>query len=56
MQTVTPNITLSTGRTITHSRMANGAQFAQPTTGPVEMTDAEWDEYCTILRAPKVAA
>ncbi len=46
-QPLTPDIVLSTGRTVVHSRMANGAQqagIAGPD-GP-EMTNEEWIEYC----------
>jgi hypothetical protein len=45
---VHPNVTLSTGRVIAHERMENGAQMATPTTGPVEMTEAEWLEYVAL--------
>lgn len=48
-QNTSPDIKLSTGRTITHRRIANGPQIATPTTGPDEMTDAEWIEYCEII-------
>lgn len=43
------DVTLSSGRVIRHERMENGAQMATPTTGPEEMTDAEWTEYVSII-------
>jgi hypothetical protein len=46
-----PDITLSTGRVIVHTPYHNGATMATPSTGPVEMTDAEWAEYVEIIRA-----
>jgi hypothetical protein len=49
MQTVRENITLSTGRVIGHTRQENGAQLATPLTGPLEMTNFEWIEYCAII-------
>jgi hypothetical protein len=55
MQNVHENVTLSSGRVIAHERMENGAQMATPTTGPVEMTEAEWREYVSIIN-PKVNA
>lgn len=39
------DISLSSGRIIRFSPMANGAQSATPTTGPQEMTEAEYAEY-----------
>ncbi len=50
------DITLSSGRTVRHSRMANGAQRVTPTTGPEELTEAEWDEYCAIIAGPATTA
>ena len=50
---VTPEILLSTGRVIGHKRLPSGAQEATPTTGPDHMTDAEWDEYCILLKKLK---
>lgn len=44
------DVLLSSGRTILHSRMPNGAQRAEPSTGANSMTNAEWEEYCTIVR------
>ena len=44
-------IRLSSGRTIRHVRESNGSQRAIPTTGPVEMTEAEWREYRAALVA-----
>jgi hypothetical protein len=44
---------LSTGRTVAHERMSNGAQHAYivgSATG--EMTENEWSEYCELLRKP----
>ncbi len=41
---------LSTGRTVAHERMNNGAQHAYiigSETG--EMTEAEWTEYCALI-------
>jgi hypothetical protein len=48
---VTADILLASGRTIRHERQANGSQLATPTTGPDEMTPAEWRDYCAILAA-----
>lgn len=45
---VTPNILLSTGRVVVHSRQANGSQLATPTPGYYAMTPAESVEYCAI--------
>jgi hypothetical protein len=45
---VTPDILLSTGRVVVHSRQANGSQLATPTPGYHAMTSAEWVEYCAI--------
>lgn len=48
---LTPNITLSTGRIITHAFMANGAQSANVLGDEsAAMTDPEWDEYCELLK------
>jgi hypothetical protein len=44
-------VKLSSGRTIRHHRMLNGAMEAIPTTGPEAMTNAEWEEYTAIVRA-----
>jgi hypothetical protein len=49
MQNVRENITLSTGRVIGHTRQENGSQLATPLTGPYEMTNDEWTEYCSII-------
>ncbi len=41
---------LSTGRTVAHERMNNGAQHAYiigSATG--EMTEKEWEEYCALI-------
>jgi len=47
-------VALSTGRTILHRREPNGSQFAYPAESEtLEMTQAEWDEYCEIVRRPK---
>ena len=43
------DITLSSGRVIRHTREPNGAQLATPTTGPAELTYAEWSEYCDLV-------
>lgn len=53
MQTETckPNITLSTGRVVRHTRMANGATDASIVGENPEMTPAEWEEYCAVLVA-----
>lgn len=45
------DIRLPSGRTIHHERMGNGAQMATPTTGPEEMTHAEYADYCRILKS-----
>jgi hypothetical protein len=42
---VTEPIKLSTGATVIHSRMANGAQSADVEGGRA-MTEGEWQEYC----------
>lgn len=48
---LTPNITLSTGRIITHAFMTNGAQSANILGDEsATMTEAEWDEYCELLK------
>lgn len=48
---LTPNITLSTGRIITHAFMTNGAQSANVLGDEsATMTEAEWDEYCELLK------
>jgi hypothetical protein len=49
-QTVDAPVHLSTGRIIAHYRLANGAQAAVPTHGATWMTDAEYEEYCGIVR------
>lgn len=46
------DLVLSTGRTITHRRLANGAQEALVVgTANGAMTDAEWAEYVARTRA-----
>jgi hypothetical protein len=40
-----PDIALSTGRTIVHTRTAAGYQQATPSTGYYALTPAECDEY-----------
>jgi hypothetical protein len=46
-----PPITLSTGRTIWHKREPNGSQHAYIVEDDsITMTDAEWTEYCSIVR------
>ncbi len=48
---LTPNITLSTGRVITHAHMENGAQSANVLGNEsAEMTETEWMEYCELLK------
>jgi len=47
-------ITLSTGRIVEHKRLSNDAQEAYPTSGPEELTDDEWIEYCDKLVASLV--
>jgi hypothetical protein len=44
------DIILSSGRTVRHTPAPNGAQYADPTTGPEDLTEAEWEEYCAIIR------
>ena len=51
LEPLTADIQLSTGRVVKHSPEPDGSQLATPTPGPVEMTDAEWDEYCAVLVA-----
>jgi hypothetical protein len=44
------SIKLTSGRTVRHERMSNGAQhafIAESDTG--EMTESEWNEYCTLI-------
>ena len=41
------DIQLTSGRTITHTLMPNGATDARPTTGYYSMTHAEYAEYIT---------
>lgn len=43
------DIKLPSGRIIRHVQEANGAQYAVPATGPDEMSELEWDEYCGIV-------
>lgn len=45
------DVKLSTGRTVVHSRLPNGAQQATPTPGSDTMTPAEWAEYCDTVSA-----
>lgn len=40
---------LSTGRAVVESEMNNGATFAE-IEGGLQMTDAEWEEYCEAVR------
>lgn len=50
-QPIRSDLVLSTGAIISHTRMQNGAQEAivsNRLTG--EMTHAEWDEYCLVIR------
>lgn len=42
------DVILSSGRTITHRYIDNGAQEAIPTTGDEEMTEAEWEVYVAL--------
>lgn len=44
-----PDITLSTGRVVTHKENPAGYTDANLTDGG-EMTEAEWQEYCEIVR------
>lgn len=48
-ENVMPDIELSSGRVIRHTRMENGAQAATPTTGSEAMTHEEWAEYVSII-------
>jgi hypothetical protein len=48
--TVREDIVLSNGTVIRHARLANGAQEAIADRDGGEMTPAEWDEYCEIIR------
>lgn len=44
-----PDMVLSSGRTVRHTREPNGAQLASIVGNPTgEMTRAEWEEYCVI--------
>jgi hypothetical protein len=52
----TPPLRLSTGRTVLHKPMQNGAEEAYFSDGS-EMTDAEWKEYCALtLRRSRLNA
>jgi hypothetical protein len=49
------NVQLSTGQTVIHKPMCNGATFLQTGNGN-ELTEAEWQEYCaTTKRRPRHA-
>ena len=50
---VTPPVTLSSGRIVLHTREPNGSQLATPTPGNYEMTNAEWLQYCQITSSVK---
>ena len=52
---LTPSVALSTGRIVIHTPEPNGAELATPTPGPVEMTPAEWEEYCAMRAAIALA-
>lgn len=43
-----PDIILSTGRVVRHTRMANGAHNADMADGG-DMSESEWEDYCSIL-------
>lgn len=43
------DVVLSSGRTMTHRRMDNGATEAIPTTGHPSMTHDEWTEYSQVI-------
>lgn len=45
------DVTLSTGRRVTHRPMTNGAHEAVMVDGPDTMSEAEWDDYCAIVKA-----
>jgi hypothetical protein len=45
-----PDVTLSTGLVVTHRYMCNGATQADSAR---IMTDAEWEEYCAILKSKR---
>lgn len=47
------DVKLSTGRTVVHSRMPNGAQAANIAGDHPEMTIAEHREYCSIIEREK---
>jgi hypothetical protein len=54
---VSASVVLCSGRTIAHTEEPNGSQRATPTTGPEEMTESEWQEYCqAVLPRPLKAA
>jgi hypothetical protein len=47
--TMKTDIVLSTGRIVTHVRLSDDTWEGKPTTGPDELTDEEWNEYCDKL-------
>lgn len=50
-ENVRGNVALSSGRTVQHERMSNGAThafIAESATG--EMTESEWTEYCQVIK------
>lgn len=48
-----PDIVLASGRVVTHTRLQSGAWEAVPTTGPEELTNDEWSDYCERLLLSK---
>jgi hypothetical protein len=45
------DVRLSSGRIITHLAEVDGTFSTFPTTGDDQMTDAEWREYCSLVKA-----
>lgn len=53
MNAPSPDLVLSTGRVVAHRREPNGSQtaYVRSADGGMEaMTEAEWSEYCALLR------
>jgi hypothetical protein len=49
------SVLLSSGRTVAHELMSNGAQYAYIIGSPTgEMTESEWSEYCSLITGTKL--
>lgn len=44
-----PDITLSSGKVLTHTKMDSGAWYMAPAVGPDEISEDEWQEYCSLI-------